>query len=419
MKDYSRKHYTDFQFKDWMKSTPSKAVWNSILSQSVGLGEFSANKNIKSSLDSSIAQYLRQSELKKPNLDNDFVGMENTWEGPPGFTRRPDGPQFDQPWNTSLGASTFIVIFDLRSDSKYCPGETKDFEIRGSHPIYLLELFGEIEGTSITIYGGYGTNSVTGSVTASENQKGSIIFNGSMQTSEGKVGASNYLMPEGREDCCDFDNLLLPDPVNTPETVAVFATATIYVLGGQGPFTWSFAEDTVCGELPRSDFREYFELSANVTEVRNVDLLTNGFSRGVAVVRCVDACGTVVDQSVRCTTGMWVAQFPFECKISGPHTEAGGGVLTLIDGCIKQISRIADSPHFDTNATGCNDDPEEDNCQAAGWVPNAPECVSWDCTAMDWGETCEYPKCFIFINEFTQTCYNHKMRNEWFLWGFS
>jgi hypothetical protein len=342
--------------------------------------------------------------LKKPNLDNDFVGMENDWEGPPGFTRRPEGPKFDQPWNMSYGAvSNWIVIFDLRSDSTYCPGDTRNFEIRGSHPIYFLELFGEREGTYLTIYGGYGTNSVTGAITASADQKGSIIFNGSMTTSGGQVGASNYLMPEGR-DCCDADLPLLPDPASTPETIAQNQVITIYVLDGEPPFTWSKVDDGVCYPRPEN----HYTLLDDQTSIRQVDLSAASFATGAVEISCIDSCGTEVIQTILCTTGSWLG-VEFECVLPGSSTsyEAPWEFRTV--GCRRQGFSRSNS-RTDLTSANCT------TCGATPFVQDHPQCMTWDCTNIGGSltTTCNWARCAHPTNPWCSEVKVSQVLQKWF-----
>jgi hypothetical protein len=402
MKDYSRKQHNDYQYRDWLGIKTSKSIWNSILVQNPGHAEFSNMREDRTSLDAAIADFLRQSELKKPYKSPGFTEMEDVWEGPPGGFN-PLLP-FDQPWNlVNPVVEPWTVVFDLISQSTYCPGETRDFVIRGTEPIYLLELSFERPGTSITVLGGYGTNEVIGTITADEEQKGSVDFNGSMTSVEGTVGSSNYLMPLGR-DCCDPDNPMVADPASTPETIARSQTVSVHVLKGSPPYTWSKVVDN-CVE--KSD--AFFTLGSEQTEIGQVDLTAAAFATGAVEVQCVDTCGTVVIQEIRCTTGSWQDQSPADCEVPGDYTffDTSGFWMRRVVGC-KRNSYRKTASNSDLTDADC------DNCGASPYS-NPPECVTWDCIFLGGTltVTCEPFRCAHPSNDW---CLEVRIQNELAYW---
>jgi hypothetical protein len=390
MKDYSRKNYSDHQYRDWLRTTTSKSIFNDILERNPGNAEFSNNKANKTSLERAIAHFLRQSEFKKPNGPKDFNDMEGDWEGPPGF-RDPEDPTFtfDQPWNMQYPTQVpWSIIFDLISKSTYCPGETTDFSIRGTHPIYHLGLSFERSGTSITITSGYGTNEVIGTITADEDEWSSIDFNGSMTAfvgagRPGVVGTSNYLMPKGRE-CCDPNDPMLPDPESTPETCAQGQTVEVVVLGGSPPYTWSKLLDGFC---PEPEFQGYWYLNdvwddPVVTTVPYVSLRSWITTHGSISVQCVDSCGIVVVQRLKSDVGNWTGVGYYACENPGDYEYKEDNWLQRDFGvCRRNGQRTADS-HSGQGA--CLGDTYE--CNADQWDPefyNMYECITWDCDAIN------------------------------------
>ena len=324
MKDYSRKHYTDYQYQDWLRATPSKAVWNSILSQNTGYGEFSVNKHRKSSLASSISLYLKQSERKKPYVKGEFLAMEEDWEGPVGgFTpRRPEYPSFDQPWNTGdpPGGGPWSVIFDLEVDGCWCNGETKSFTANGTHPITSLSISLQEAGTEINITGGIGTNSVKGTLTA-VNESGNVNFTASMTSSGGVPGSSNDLVYEcGNCDLCDITDDMTAG--SNPETISPSSTEGLSVVDGVGPYAW-----TVSG----TDFT----LAYATTSTGVNGLIAGANACGSATITVTDSCETVVVIFVRSTSvdSEWVL-VSATCVIPGVPTEGDG--RTRIVGNKKQ-----------------------------------------------------------------------------------
>lgn len=324
MKDYGRKHYTDYQYRDWMRAIPAKSIWNPILERHPGQAEFSGRRLTKTSLEKAIADYIKQSERKKPYLDRGFVQMEDDWEGPPGGFSPPSLPNFDQPWNTSPPGSTltpWTVIFDLISSSCWCKDDTRDFEISGTHPIYGLGISLQEPGTGIIIDGGLGTNTVFGRITGGPDEVGDVNFTGFMTTSTGISGNSNYLMPECRD--CD----LCPgiDPLvagSNPETISQSGSETILVVDGLGPFNWSVSGSG-------------FTLDEAVTELRSNTLNAAVDACGTATITVTDACDDEVEIQVRCIQDSdWVLKSS-TCVMPGASTEGDG--KTIIIGGSKQV----------------------------------------------------------------------------------
>lgn len=335
MKDYSRKHWTDYQYRDWMRATPAKAVWNSILSQNTGHGEFSINKARKNSLSKAVANYLKQSEFKKPGRDRSFPEMEDMWEGPPGIGEPDPNIHFDYPWNLQPGGpNPWSVVFRLISDSCYCPEGTEDWEVHGTEPIYALTITDLWDSsTTFTITGGYGTNVVTGTISAGPDEKGYINFTGFMTSVEGVTGNANYLMPACRT--CECDGAPLAASASTPSTIVRGATVTIYVDDGVPPYDWTLAGGNC-------NVSTGFSLSAAQTAIPEVDLTATASATGTAEVTCTDKCEDSVKQNVRCTFSGWVHK-NYNCTISGAWTGYFGVpwidplVWVMVqDGCKKQ-----------------------------------------------------------------------------------
>ena len=309
MKDYSRKAYNDFQYRDWLRNRPAKSVWNSILERSVGYNEYTSKS--KSSLAASVVAYLKQSETKKPYHDRGFVEMEDMWEGPPGGFSG-GLPSFDHPWTMSNPIDPddepwgSITIFDLNSTSTFCPGETRPFEMYGTHPIYSLTISNHEPGTTIAVTGGYGTNTVTGTITAAADEAGNVNFTGYMTSFEGISGSSNYLMYENccvDVDCDAFEN----DEGVSPTTMAQDDSATIGVTGGHEPYTWTLTQGDGSG----------FTIDASTTDTTTI--YTDESACGSADIQVTDSCGCVATFNVRCTTGTWVHEG------TGPQYCAGCG----------------------------------------------------------------------------------------------
>jgi len=202
MKDYSRKNYSDKQYKDWMRTTTSKSIFNRILENSTGLGEFSNNKSNKTSLSRAVAAFLKQSEFKKPYNGLDFKEMEEDWEGPPGLSNH----GFDQPWNMQIpwipvSSPPLTAIFDAESDSVWCKSSYLPIIITGTNPITLLTITFAASGAALSNIVGYGTNTVTATLKVGSSQTGFVTIEASMLAANGLIGSSNVNLFEG-DDCC-------------------------------------------------------------------------------------------------------------------------------------------------------------------------------------------------------------------------
>jgi hypothetical protein len=361
MKDYSRKHYTDYQFHDWMRAHPAKSIWNSILSQSIGYGEFSLNKNRKSSLSSSIALYLKQSERKKPYMGSGFIQMEDDWEGPIGGFTPPDPysiPTFDQPWNMQPGGGglPWMVVFDLEGNDCWCRSETRSFSVSGTHPIYGLSISNHKSGTYITILGGFGTNTVSGTITADPDEIGNVNFTGYMTTAGGISGSSNDLMYECRncELCVDTDPLAAG---SNPETVAQDDSATLLILDGVGPFEWSVSGSG-------------FSLESSTTSERSNTLYTTVDACGTATITVTDVCEGEISIEVRSDgDSAWVFKSN-TCSLGGAATEGDG--RTRIVGGKKQYEG-----YTTLGGSGCATNPCRQPCPG-----DAVGCITYDCVAL-------------------------------------
>jgi len=315
MKDYSRKHYTDYQYRDWMRAIPAKSIWNPILERHLGQAEFSSRRLTKTSLEKAIADYIKQSERKKPWKSRGFTQMEDDWEGPPGgFTPRdPEDVQFhyDYPWDIP-GSSPWTVVFDLISTSCWCSNEERPFEVSGTHPIYSLGISLIEPGTNIVIDGGFGTPTVYGKITGGPDEKGDVNFTAGMTTSGGISGSSNYLMPE----CRDCDNCIGVDPLtagSNPETIAQNGSEAIVVVDGGGDFTWSISGVGIG-----------FSLQHATTSGRSNTLNAGASSCGTAIITVTDQCEGEVSFEVRgLSDSAWV-QKSATCVMGGGSTEGDG-----------------------------------------------------------------------------------------------
>jgi len=283
---------------------PAKAIWNQVLETNPGVGEYSSS--IRSTpLSRSIQRYIQQSNFKKPYLDNDFVNMEQDWEGPGGGTQYRPGT-YDNPWNIRYPRipglpprSSCYSIFDAELDGCWCEGQAITITITGTNPISGLTMTWSAVGTTLSVVDGLGTNSVTAEITASSNQSGYVTIEVSMSAfcETGPIpGSSNVNVFECR-DCCSGDcSTFTNDEAITPETIAQDTNVTIAVTGGTGPYTWVLTQANGSG----------FTIDSVNTE-SNI-LYTSAAACGSCDIEVTDACECVTTINVKCTTGRWTLQ---------------------------------------------------------------------------------------------------------------
>ena len=301
--DYARKQYNDKSYPDWMRSMPAKAIWNQVLESNPGIGEYASS--IRSTpLSRSIQRYIQQSDFKKPYLDNDFVNMEQEWEGPGGGTQYRPG-KYDNPWNirypkiAGLPSGRCYSIFDAEVAGCWCEGQAKTITITGTNPISALTMTFSAVGTTLVVLDGLGTNSVTAELTASSNQSGYVTIEASMSAfcETGPIpGDSSVNVYECRE-CCSGDcSTFINDAAVTPETIARSTNVTIGVTGGTGPYAWVLTQPNGLG----------FTIDAIDTQTNT--LYASAAACGSCDIEVTDACACVTTFNVRCTTGSWSLQ---------------------------------------------------------------------------------------------------------------
>jgi hypothetical protein len=364
MKDYSRKGYTDYQYSDWLKATPSKAIWNSILSQNVGYGEFSLSKGRKSTLSRAVALYLKQSEKKKPYNDRGFVQMEDDWEGPYGGFSPSMPPyirEFDQPWNVGEpgdNETPWTVIFDITSTSCWCKGSERPWVINGTHPIYGIGISLNEAGTFIEVDGGFGTNELFGRITGGPEEIGDVNFTAFMTTSTGISGSDNYLMPECRDcDECEFIDPL--GPGSNPETIGQGDSVVLSIVDGREDFEWSVTGGG-------------FTLEDEITSGRGNILYSDENACGVAVITIVDSCEDSIEIKVRSTHSSGWFLKSSTCVMPGGATEGDG--QTLIEGGSKQYQSWGGA-----GGGGCG---VGFGCREGGGCPERTACITFDCAVL-------------------------------------
>jgi len=175
------------------------------------------------------------------------------------------------------------------------------------------------------------------------------------------------------ETCCPAPVAFAYD-ANNPETIARSAGAEILVTGGCGPFTWEVSGTG-------------FTFSSSQSDDRSNTLNADATACGTATLTLTDACGTVLTNYVRCTTGQWVDTGNNACTVTGVGTQITGSFPTcspceyeIISGNKKVVATIY-GPN--TGEDYCRDYLEsceagdtyecassgQDNCEACGASP--------------------------------------------------
>jgi len=300
MKDYSRKNYTDNQFRDWMRQLPAKSIWNQVLEDYSGHAEYS--RQAKSSLDAAIQAFIKQSEFKKPYDNKGYKQMEDDASYPPGIT-----PGTDRPFNLAnpidLTGTPIKVIFNAEVDGFWCNGETIPVVIYGTEAITALWVFTPTTGVSLTNIEGYNTRTVSFDLTTT-GIAGIIIIEAIMVSDEvittgpttldtdgsgHLIGSSNVSIFEGN--CCIY----VTPPTwysGNPTVIAQDSQESVSVTDGQGPFTWA-----VTGSG--------YSMTSEETETGVNTLNSTASACGAANITVTDDCGNEVGGVLLGTVGTW------------------------------------------------------------------------------------------------------------------
>lgn len=317
--DWAKQFYMSTKnYQDTAGIIQSKEVWNRILSLYPRLSEFwTGTHDLRelTSIERSFIEYIIQSELQKPYRNPYYPEMEYTWpnwEFP--FTECDDfivdcNPTL--PGKRLAGASQNIKehIFDAESPSCFCPGGVTDFEITGTHPIYLLTITHtdcSAYGTGVAIHGGWGTNKLYGQLKACSSESGFITIEASMNAYDGTPGDSNVNIFECSEsECCSDESTPLLCDAGNPATVAPTGNATLVWTGGSAKGPWQVA-------ISGSGF--WLDAGYTLTEitrtVKTVNVYCDGASCGPGQITVTDLAEGCEDLSplicsIRNTNGAW------------------------------------------------------------------------------------------------------------------
>jgi len=409
-REYSRKVYISKKsYPDFMRETPARAVWNEITVQNPYLAEFSRAR--KTSFDRSVEDYLRQSERKKPYLEQPYEAMEYDWEGyTPGVL---PNFRFDSPAPNIYGIPGFIGVgmtaFSAGVSPCYCSDGPQDISIWGSHPITNITV-SEGNISSIVIINPTNWNAVYDGGPASGLVE-FIVYMFSTTLDGGTSGyANDSLISCGQwqcEDPCEGSDEI--ELVTAPETIGRSTSAAVQVSGGVEPLNWSISGSG-------------FTIGTDTDHTNTV--YTDAAACGTGTITVTDDCDHSLTFAIRCTFGSWSA-------LSGCPTCVAPGLYTSRDTLIAQWAERIDGgyksrsyyvscqnknpgqcPEDDVgrpNCTPCTDgcdcvDPGSDFCELlifpsvlqGSWYPccssglsSVRTCESYrDTTVFNWEWTC-------------------------------
>ena len=178
-----RPYVSNRSYTDTMRRLRSRTVWNAIFKLYPQFAEFRTKDQlpevaaVTGALKSSIEDYIRQSERKKPYRGDPFLPMEDLWEGPPTVV---DGK--DWPWITIIpGIPPWLVIFKVWTEGCYKAGETVKIKVNASHPVIgIRETFPGLQESGTIIATGAGGNDFEMEISADGAEKGTIILSFNM-----------------------------------------------------------------------------------------------------------------------------------------------------------------------------------------------------------------------------------------------
>lgn len=390
MKDWSRKPYrVKMSYPEMIRYTPARAFWNSITSSAPVLSEYGSGGKKLTALERRFLNFLKQSEAKKPYLSDDYESMEEIFEGFPGLID--NNPHIDHPWMPDPqpirvtsggipGLSSWIL--NAFSEGVWCPGETKEITVNGTHPIYAIEFKWPIAiqpGTGFSITSGLGTPNVVISLTAAAGETGSIpmrayleAFDALPPPSQQGRGWTDFQVYEGSVSECKCAPPLpaLTEGIN-PSTIAPSSSIVVSIVGGVTPYAWSVSGTG-------------FSLTNPTTVGLSNTLNSDVSSCGTATITVTDFCGQTVEIQIRSTVGNWVLKNVGSCILPGyPTSYIGALFFEYLNGGKRQqqayntcyhsgISSCASTPFF-----ACGNNLA---CSLVNAPPTGPQCVTLVCS---------------------------------------
>jgi len=353
-----RPYISKLEYPDFIRTPPAKQMWNSITNAYPRLAEFNYQKSKLSVIERALLDYITQSEMKKP-YDSTlyYPEMEEAWDGPfGGIDFGPGGPRGDFSWDLQDPSDSGVYVFNADTDSCYCPGETRDIEITGTHPIFGYDVTFNGPDATVSITEGIGTNSVKGTIKVDSGKSGMVTIEMLMIAFPGVPGDSNVNIFEC-SDCCPADPPLATD--SYPETIAQSSSAAISVQGGKAPYSWS---------VSGTDFTLD---DASTNDVNNT-LNAGASSCGTATITVTDACGDSVEFEVRSTVGQWDF-VNNNCVVPGPSD--GDGFTRTVGG--KRNTQSYSLAYFCSGSVTCNCATGGIGCLGRGG--SGSECVDFEC----------------------------------------
>jgi len=364
MKDYSRKSYISTNpYPEYMKVSPSKAVWNTILEVYPFLSEFSQSQ--LGSFDRSVEDYLRQSERKKPYNGRPFEMMEDEFEGFPGIWPDPTSG-IDFPWSTPgnlPSPDTFTggaAQFSVNIQYCYCEGGGTEVTARGSQNI--LSVSPEVGSIDAIVV--QNAKVWTFTYTAPGEVFGAVEFTVKMvDPATGLVGnATDSIIKCSQSSCCDAVDDMTWDPNTSASTVNRNGSATVAVQDGKGTYEWSISGTDVT-------------LADETTTGTSNSIIAGSSACGTATITVTDACETQVVGEVRVIEGSsWQQQGTDPTCCIGGNTVFVGGPMpggpqtqTVTSGGTRQSETVT-GPSASSGCTGCG------SACASG---SSNSCLTW------------------------------------------
>lgn len=367
MKDYSRKSYiSNNPYPEYLKTNPSKAVWNVILEVYPFLSEFSQSQ--LGSFDRSVEDYLRQSERKKPYNGRPFEMMEDEFEGFPGIWPDPTSG-IDFPWSTPGNLPTPDVFapggaahFSVNIQYCYCEGGGQEVTALGSQNI--LSISPEVGSISNIVVNT--PKNWTFTYTAPAEVFGAVEFTVKMlDPTTGLVGnATDSIIKCSTSSCCDEVDEMTWDTSTSATTINRSGSATVAVQDGKGTYAWSVSGTG-------------FTLDEETTTGTSNTLNADASACGTATITVTDACETIVTGEVRCNQGSsWQQEGGDPNCCGGGNTVYAGGPMptgprsaTVTSGGTRQSETVT-GPSAGSTCEACGG-------PCGGCPGTCSSCLTW------------------------------------------
>jgi hypothetical protein len=321
-RDTAKKMYQNVKnYPDSMRQISNKFIWNKVLNKYPRLAEFfltGRGKRELTTIERSLAEFIRQSEFVKPYKPVPYQESEYSWDPKGGssgeYGAGPSIPTAQVPPEDSEEIEPGVyVCWAKLNNGCFCKYGEQYLDIEGSYPIENLEItagFGYLKNTT-----GLGHTNVRTTYVGNEKDFGMVTIEVYMFKPNGDICDSNVNVFECSDEiCCEAEPTCSED---NPETISQSSEAELVWVGGTPRFNFEITEGTGFW------LNQGFSITQINLPFPQVKIYTDATACGTATVEMRDDCDQTASCQIRCTTGVWTRVpaapgTPGPCGCKGP-----------------------------------------------------------------------------------------------------